>query len=155
VKHIFWLLPDRVAGRAGPNREPWDPALLAGAGIDVVLSVNFAQAVDVEALQAAGLRHACLPLPEDAPPSERDELHCAMVLPRALEYLEAELDAGATVLIHCSSGKDRTGMLMVALLMRREGLAVEAALAAVRAVRPIALSAEGWEPMARRVLARL
>ena len=110
MKHIFWLLPDRVAGRAGPNREPWDPALLAGAGIDVVLSVNFAQAVDVEALQAAGLRHACLPLPEDAPPSERDELHCAMVLPRALEYLEAELDAASCEFTIESSKDTKNGI---------------------------------------------
>lgn len=155
MQHLFWLYPDQLAGRAGPNREPWDPTLLASAGIDSVLSLNYAQGVDPEELERAGLRHACLPLPEDEPPSERDEAHCALVLPRALEYVQDELAAGATLLLHCNSGKDRTGLVMAALWMRREGGTVEEALAAVRAVRPIALSARGWEEMARRLLARL
>jgi len=38
-------------------------------------------------------------------------------------------------------------------LMRRSGLSVDDAIVAVRRVRPIALSAEGWEDLAAAVLA--
>jgi len=56
--------------------------------------------------------------------------------------------------VHCSAGKDRTGLFMSYFLIREFGLDVDAAIMRVRAVRPQAMSALGWETLARRVLAR-
>jgi len=56
------------------------------------------------------------------------------------------------VLIHCRSGKDRTGMVLAAYLIEFEGYDVEKAMEEVIAVRPIAFSAEGWMEFALEVL---
>jgi hypothetical protein len=70
-----------------------------------------------------------------------DELH------PLLDELEERLAAGATVLLHCGAGIGRTGTVAAALLVRR-GAALEDALAAVRAARPMA----GPEVGAQRAL---
>ena len=40
MKKVFWLIPGQLAGRPGPDLEPWDLAELRTAGIGAVLSVN-------------------------------------------------------------------------------------------------------------------
>jgi protein-tyrosine phosphatase len=59
------------------------------------------------------------------------------------------------VLVHCRSGKDRTGLFLSYYLCVIEGLTPSEAVREVRRVRPIALSAEGWESFSYRVLAEL
>ena len=48
------------------------------------------------------------------------------------------------VLIHCRSGKDRTGMVLATYLIEFEGYGAKDAMDEVLEVRPIAFSAEGW-----------
>ncbi|MBY5992474.1 dual specificity protein phosphatase family protein [Ferrimonas balearica] len=155
MEHLFWLEPGRIAGRSGPNKDPWQPGELAEAGITTVLSLNDADQVDAAALAEAGIRHHHVALPDAIPPAERDKDACLLRLPQALARLNPALTQGERVLIHCRSGKDRTGMLMAYLLMVRQGLAPKKAMAEVRRVRPIAFSAEGWEAMTLAVLERL
>jgi protein-tyrosine phosphatase len=57
--------------------------------------------------------------------------------------------------VHCSSGKDRTGLFLAYWAMRTEGLSAEAAIERVRSVRPIAFSAIGWDELALDVLTAL
>lgn len=154
MEHVFWLLPDRLAGRAGPNRRPWELAAIRALGIGAVLSVNDGAGCDPSEFSALGLIYRCVPLPPNEPPIEGDEELCRLALPPAHEFVLAQHAAGRAVLVHCSAGKDRTGLYMSYFLMREQGLGMEAAIARVREVRPIALSAAGWEAMARRVLAR-
>jgi len=99
------------------------------------------------------MSYRCIPLSENAPPRDGDFEHCLNVLPEAYDYVRSELDRQRSVLVHCTSGKDRTGLFMGYFLMRRSGLSVDDAIVAVRRVRPIALSAEGWEDLAAAVLA--
>jgi protein-tyrosine phosphatase len=56
------------------------------------------------------------------------------------------------VLVHCRSGKDRTGLVMAAYLVAAENQSVEQAMDEVFAVRPIAFSAPGWREFAVEVL---
>lgn len=56
------------------------------------------------------------------------------------------------VLVHCRSGKDRTGMVLAAYLIEIEGYGVKRAMEEVLAVRPIAFSAEGWMEFGLEVL---
>jgi protein-tyrosine phosphatase len=67
-------------------------------------------------------------------------------------FVQENIEAGRSVMIHCSSGKDRTGLLMSYFLMRTRGLTVDEAILEVRRVRPIALSAIGWDEFGREVL---
>ena len=76
-------------------------------------------------------------------------------LPRAHALLQEELAAQRRVLVHCVAGLDRTGTLLTYHVARTEVLAPADALARVRRIRPRAISAEGWEPMALRAIARL
>ena len=125
------------------------------AGVDAVLTVNDGRECDREAIVAAGLSYACFPMPDNVPPVPGDENECLDALQRAEEYIESHLDAGRAVLVHCSAGKDRTGMVLAHYVMRRDDVSPAEAIARVRAVRPPALAAEGWEALALVVLERL
>ena len=107
------------------------------------------------AIVAAGLSYACFPRPDTGPPGPGDENECLDALQRAEEYIESHLDAGRAVLVHCSAGKDRTGMVLAHYVMRRDDVSPAEAIARVRAVRPPARAAEGWEALALVVLERL
>jgi protein-tyrosine phosphatase len=152
MKHVFWLLPGALAGRSGPNHTPWDAQDLRAGGIGAILSVNDGAACHAEDFVSLGMSYRCIPLSDNAPPRDGDLEHCLDALPEAYGYVHGELDRQRAVLIHCRSGKDRTGLFMCYFLVRESGMSVDDAIAEVRRVRPIALSAEGWEDLAVAVL---
>ena len=152
MKHVFWLIPGILAGRSGPDREPWDLRELRDAGFGSILSVNDGLLCHQDDMVRAGIDYRCIPLSPNAPPQPGDLEHCQQALPRAFDFVTGMRDLGHTTLVHCSSGKDRTGLFMAYYLLRIQGLSPELAMAQVRAVRPIAFSAFGWEEFAREVL---
>ncbi len=154
MEPLFWLIPGRLAGRVGPAAAPWRLEALRAAGIQAVLSLADDQG-DLGALGAAGFAHASLPLPPTEPADAATERACLARVPRAFAFLDAQLSAGRAALVHCAGGKDRTGVVLAHYLARTERLEARVAIARVRAVRPAALSAPGWESMALRVLRAL
>ncbi len=155
MQHVFWLRPHVLGGRTGPNKDIWDPSELAAGGIGAVLSVNHGELVHPEGLAAADITFKCVPLSDAAPPQPGDLQVCVAALPRALDFVVRSMDAGRGVLVHCTSGKDRTGMFLSYYLSQVEGLSAAAAIDEVKRVRPIALSAEGWEFFTVEVLETL
>ncbi len=155
MNHVFWLRPNVVAGRPGPDTEPWDPAELVRGGIGAVLSLNDAACVEADSLAAAGIEYLCAPLSDAAPPEPGDLEICVDALPRAFAFSEKAIASGRPVLAHCRAGKDRTGMFLSYYLRKTEGLSVEAAIAEVKRVRPIAMTAQGFEDLTRDVLVAL
>ena len=81
-------------------------------------------------IQAAGLTWLWLPLSSGRPPegAESDQIVAA------LPALSAHLDAGRSLLIHCSAGMHRTGMVAYALL-RWRGFTPEQALTTIAQTR--------------------
>ena len=154
MKSIFWLFQDSVAGRPGPKKAPWVLAEFRAAGFDTVLNLSGSEP-DYPAFELAGLQVAWIPLPSEIPPTEDSEIRCQEALPRAYDFLTTQIDGGRRVLVHCYSGRDRTGMLFALLLAKRDGLPVREAILKVREARPIAITAEGWEDLAMRVIPRL
>jgi len=152
MNHVFWLVPGVLAGRSGPDRDLWSAEDLRAGGIGAVLSVNDGAACHAGDFTALGMSYRCIPLSDNAPPRDGDIEHCLDALPEAYDYVRAGLDRQRGVLVHCSSGKDRTGLFMCYFLIRESGMSVDEAIAEVRRVRPIALSAEGWEQHAAAVL---
>ena len=150
---VFWLLPARLAGRPGPTKSPWDLGELSEF-IDVVLNLS-EHPCPTEELDALQLQHLWVPLPTAVPPDAEAERRCVQLLPNAQEYVRERLNCGHRVLVHCVSGKDRTGMLLAYHLAREHVLSANQALDRVRRVRPEALSAPGWEEMALRVIHQL
>lgn len=137
---LFWLIPGALAGRAGPDRAPWRLESIRGAGIGAVLSVNDGLLCHPGDFRAHRLEYACVPLSPNAPPRPGDEEACLKALPLAYSFVEEQARSGRATMVHCSSGKDRTGLFLAYYLVR-QALPVEAAIAEVRRVRPIAFSA--------------
>jgi protein-tyrosine phosphatase len=152
MQDVFWLIPDRLAGRPGPDRARWDLAALRGAGIGAILSVNDGVLCHPEDFDACGIAYACIPLSDNAPPQPGDEAACLRALPAAYAFVHRQLADGRATLVHCSAGKDRTGLFRAYYLTRDAGLSAEDAIERVKGVRPIALSALGWQDFALDVL---
>jgi protein-tyrosine phosphatase len=149
---LFWVIPGKIAGRPGPDREPWNLDSLRESGIGAVLSVNDGLLCHPEDFEAVGIGYACIPLSSNAPSLPEDEAICLTALPKAFEFVEAQIASGHAVMVHCSGGKDRTGLFLCYFLMKYAGLSGNEAIDAVRQVRPIALSAPGWDEFAHQVL---
>ncbi len=152
MDHLFWVIPGRLAGRSGPDQDPWDLERLRAGGIGAVLSVNDGLLCQLEEFAAAGLEYACVPLTDSAPPRPGDDEVCRLALPRAYAFVEAQHAQQRAVLVHCTAGKDRTGLFLSYFLMQHRALSAREAIRAVRLLRPIALTALGWEEFAHHVL---
>ena len=153
MEHVFWFAPGKLAGRSGPSQDPWDLFALRAAGIGAILSVNNGELCNPVDFQSAGIAYYCVPLSSNAPPEEGDLEQCLAALPSALDYvLRNESECRAT-LVHCHSGKDRTGLFLAYYAARVWSMTRDEAVGRVRETRPIAFSAPGWEEFALRVLA--
>lgn len=154
MRNIFWLIPDRLAGRPGPTQEPWSLAELRAGGFDSVLNLSQYEPCSAEFVNA-GLEVTWVPLPTTVPPDQAAEQACFELLPVAHQFLSDQLKSGRRVLVHCVVGRDRTGMLLAYHIARSRGLPAATAIEHVREVRPNALAAAGWERMAERVISKL
>ncbi len=110
---------------------------------------------DVTAFAAAGMEASWVPLPTQVPPTRESEEACVAALPGACAFVVSQMERGRRTLVHCHAGKDRTGMLLAVLLAKKEGLPAEAAIRRVREVRPLAITAPGWEALALKVIPRV
>ncbi len=154
MKSVFWLIPDSVGGRAGPQLEQWSVAELRAGGFDAVINLSEFPS-DVEAFTAAGIEMSWVPLPTDVPPTKESQERCVEALPHAYAFVSAQISRGRRVLVHCHAGKDRTGMLLAVLIAKKEGLSPRAAIEKVRTVRPLAITAPGWAALALEVIPRV
>jgi protein-tyrosine phosphatase len=80
---------------------------------------------------------------------------CRRLIPVAVSFLDAELSSSHCVLVHCAAGRDRTAMTLASYLAASSHVDASQAISAVRRARPDALTAEGWEALARRVISSL
>jgi protein-tyrosine phosphatase len=148
MEHVYWLIDGLLAGRQGPVQAPWDLEAIRAAGVRIVVSLNTEP--DPAEIAAAGLRHCSLPMTPALPIVVPAQDLLLRQLEPVLETIHAGVGAGQPVLIHCHAGKDRTGLVFAAYLVRYRGLNVDGAIARVRAVQPVAMSAPGYEATARR-----
>ena len=148
---LFWLRTGLLAGRTGPNNDPWQIDVFREYGFSAILSVNDGEGVHETLIKAQGIDYANIPMSANAPVLPGDKEICLINLPLAMEFIGTHLSHGP-VLVHCFSGKDRTGMVLAAALIALEGLSARAAMNEVYKVRPIAFSAEGWDDFGYRVL---
>lgn len=152
MQHIFWMIAGQLAGRPGPDRQPWNLGELHEAGFGAILSVNDGALCHAEDFGRFGMAYACVPLSPNAPPWPGDRSHCVASLPAAYSFVAEQLALERQVLVHCSSGKDRTGLFLSYFLMRHLGQSVSDAMSNVLGVRPIAYTADGWQEFAFAVL---
>jgi protein-tyrosine phosphatase len=103
---------------------------------------------------ALGMNYAAVPLSENAPPQIGDRDICLANLPRALAFIKTQCEFGP-VLIHCRSGKDRTGLVMAYYILSELRTTPIEAVEQVLRVRPIAFSAAGWKEFSLSILEEL
>lgn len=84
------------------------------------------------AVEAAGMEWSWIPLPGGRPPLGSASRRAQ----EGLLQLSERLDDGKSILMHCSAGMHRTGMMAYALL-RRRGLDAADALARIEEMRPL------------------
>lgn len=150
MKHLYWMVDGVLAGRCGPCSEPWDLAQLKQSGIGAVVSLCEV-AGDLSVFADAGLEHLYLPMARNVPPTDADLQIAADIMPRALGWIAERELRGVPVLVHCSLGNDRTGLLLASYLMM-QGAAPVHAVSQVRSYRDAAFTAEGWDQFVYDVL---
>jgi len=69
----------------------------------------------------------------------RDKNHANILgcIPAANIFIEAGLDQGGSVLVHCAGGRSRSAAFITAFLMSTQGLSLDRALRAVKAARAV------------------
>lgn len=148
MKEVFWVVPERIAGRCGPQLVPWDCGELRNGGIGAIASL--AEPVDEREVRAAELEHLPLYFPGMLLVSDQDFDLFLSFVPRFLDFAEQTADQGRPLLVHCTYGCDRTGAMLAIYLVARRGLSAEDAIARVRSVRPPAMTAVGYEEAVHR-----
>ena len=155
MKHVFWVEPCALAGRPGPNTAAWNPCELYAGGIRAILTVNRGVGVEPEALRAAGIAHHQIVLPISEPPVPGALEIGLRLVPEAYAWIEQQIGLGRAVLVHCTHGHDRSGLVLAYWIARRHACSASAAIEKLRALRPKALTALGWKDLALDLLERL
>ncbi len=121
----------------GPSVHPADVPRLRRVGITAVLSLQQA-GVDLPQAAIERMRAACEPgiVFHNISIHDYDPHAVIEALPRALSLLRTLLADGRVVYLHCSEGINRAPSVALAYLVRDEALAVDAAVAQLRACDP-------------------
>lgn len=141
MQAVFWIVAKKLAGRAGPEVEPWNLEKIKEAGIEVILSAD--SNVDSRAIEAAGLEHLNLVMPSIHASNQAVIDDFVNRIDKAAQAAIERIKKGKAVLVHCFAGRDRTGLILCAVLMRMQKMTAQQALTLVRQKRPSALTGAG------------
>ncbi|WED25377.1 dual specificity protein phosphatase family protein [Vibrio sp. DW001] len=153
MQQIFFI-EKSVAGRCGPDNSMWELAELRNNNVAAILSVNDGEMVHVSLLETLGIAYKNIPLSSNAPARDGDLELCLNSLPQILSFIEQHKRNGVVV-VHCKSGKDRTGLALAAYLICTKKLLPIEAIEAVKKVRSVAFTAPGWDEFSLKVLSAL
>lgn len=145
MKAVYWVIPDLLAGRPGPQEMPWDLEELQSGGLRAILSLS--ADVDEEAIAATGFHHGRYYFPPIPLLTRFEKRAFLNLMDEAIEFIQAQLAEGCPTLVHCHAGKDRTGAVLAGYLMRYQGLSSDEAIHLVRQANPRAMTAPGYEGM--------
>lgn len=132
----------RMPGRSGRLADDvavvtaWSPGIVVTLTQPHELTAHGAGALP-QMLASAGIGHRQFPIVDFGIPAAGDAGWAELA-----PVLQATLDQGGRVLLHCMGGCGRSGMIALRLMVER-GEAAESALTRLRAVRPCAVETEG------------
>ena len=143
MKRVYWVIPETIAGRCGPEMAPWDCWDLHAGGIKAIVSLT--EPDDETKSRDAEIEHLPLYFPAMLLMSERDYTYFLSFVPPFLDFADRVIDEGKPMMVHCTYGCDRTGAMISIYLVARHGYTAEDAIKKVRIHQPPAMSAEGYE----------
>ena len=133
MEKTFWIVPDKLCGRAGPDREPWSLEELRAGGIQAVLNVSEFEPSRADFAEA-DLELEWVPLPASYPATDETEIQCLELLPKAYRFVRSCIEEEKTVLVHCSWGRDRSGLILAYHLAQTMSLSARDAITQLRKV---------------------
>jgi len=142
VRAIYWVLPSLLAGRPSPREVPWDLQELWAGGFGAIVSLA---RVDPVPILQMGFDHCHTPLNGGLAGLGLLRRRLARHMSPAVDFISQELTSGRPVLVHCRQGRDRTGAVLAAYLVRYRGLSAERAVREVRRANPQAMTSPGFD----------
>ncbi len=124
-KNLWWVVPGKLAGVRKPT--PEEIAELKANGIGAIVSV-MDDPSNLDFYQQAGLPHLWLPTKGGTAPSPEQ-------IQELQDFVDEQNRLGRAVVVHCTSGRRRTGTMLAALLIRT-GLPYEKAMQTVITANP-------------------
>jgi protein-tyrosine phosphatase len=123
---LWWVIPNHLGGMRKPT--PEEIQGLKSLGVDAVVSV-MDDPSNLAFYRQAGLPHLWLPTTGgQAPTPEQVE--------QFEQFVEHQQAQGDSVVVHCSSGRRRTGTFLAAYLIRR-GHGAADAIATIERINPL------------------
>jgi hypothetical protein len=80
---------------------------------------------------------------------DKDYSNLLSCIPACNIFIEAGLEGGGSVLVHCTGGRSRSAAILTAYLMSSQGLGFDAAFATVKQARSLAACNAGFEEQLR------
>jgi atypical dual specificity phosphatase len=122
---------------------PRDYDFLVQNGISASLNVRAERSDDTGFFERHDIAYLRLEVPDIAVPDPGS-------ISRGVDWIDEQLQAGRTVLVHCAKGRGRSATLLAAYLMDKQGMSFEQAEELLRSKRALTK----LEPRHRRVLVR-
>lgn len=123
------ILPNQLwLGGAPTKKRDYD--FLVANGITAVIDIRYERLDDVEFYKANGIDFLKLRVLDVMVPKPEQ-------MKQAMEFTRRNIESGGNVYIHCAKGRGRSGVLVMAYLMRWHDMTFEEARAFVKAKRPL------------------
>ena len=139
--NFSWIIPQKLAGSGLPSSLD-QMAWIASNGIRTLITVREIPLPDIWIKkidsQFTSLESYFLKTDDYNAPTI-DEIF------KVVNYMDAKIESDLPVLVHCAAGKGRTGTILAAYLIWKEGLTPEAALKKLRLMRPGSVQSEKQE----------
>jgi len=124
---FVWVEAEKLAASGYPaSRSQVEWLVKSGIHSILTLTVDPLPSEFTEGFDVVGSH---IPLQDHQPPSVE-------AMSEAVEFIEGQMGAGRTVLVHCLAGEGRTGCVLAAYLVKTKGIGADEAMSEIRKLKP-------------------